>query len=53
MPEADRSLLARPDAVAARIADLLADGSIPSGSRLLAQNPLAAGHPAGGQEERA
>jgi NAD(P)-dependent dehydrogenase (short-subunit alcohol dehydrogenase family) len=48
MPEADRSLLARPDAVAARIADLLAAGSIPSGSRLLAQGQLAEG-----QEERA
>jgi NAD(P)-dependent dehydrogenase (short-subunit alcohol dehydrogenase family) len=33
MPEADRATLARPADVARRIADLMADGSIPSGAR--------------------
>jgi len=36
MPDADRSTLARPEAVAARIAEMIADDSIPSGARLLA-----------------
>jgi NAD(P)-dependent dehydrogenase (short-subunit alcohol dehydrogenase family) len=34
MPDADRSTLARPETVARAIADLIADDSIPSGSRL-------------------
>jgi NAD(P)-dependent dehydrogenase (short-subunit alcohol dehydrogenase family) len=42
MPDADPSSLARPDHVAARILELLRDGSVPSGSRVEAQRWRAA-----------
>jgi NAD(P)-dependent dehydrogenase (short-subunit alcohol dehydrogenase family) len=42
MPDADPATLARPEQVAARIVELLRDGSVPSGSRIEAQSWRAA-----------
>lgn len=42
LPDADATALARPDAVAARIVELLHDERVPSGSRVEAQNWKAA-----------
>ena len=42
LPEADPASLARPEQVAARIIELLRDGSVPSGSRIEAQSWRAA-----------
>lgn len=42
LPDADSATLARPEAVAARIVELLRDGSLPSGSRIEAQSWRAA-----------
>jgi hypothetical protein len=38
LPDADPATLARPAQVAERIVSLLRDGSVPSGSRIEAQN---------------
>ena len=42
LPDADPAALARPEAVAARIVELLQDGTVPSGSRVEAQSGRAA-----------
>jgi NAD(P)-dependent dehydrogenase (short-subunit alcohol dehydrogenase family) len=40
MPDADRAALAAPDAVAERIADLIATGAVPSGARVTAREAV-------------